>query len=234
MGESEDDYREHFRTNLKSFRLKKGFTQAELSTRANYDATYVGKLERAESAPSMDTVVRIGRAMEINPLKLLRPPEAHLDVRDEVSGQELKELPFNPLDIQIFDSLPFTMGLLSDAGTLVYVNDAFVDLTGIDREDIKEQKLWELPLWQFDGRSPDELIDVISDIHAIEGHAHYRMLLEGDEEDSIDFLLYPTPREHTESEDLMLIFELRKINRDTIDFPLKIKNYHPENEDQSD
>ncbi len=234
MGESESDYRENFRTNLKSFRLKKGLTQTELSTRANYDATYVGKLERAESAPSMDTVVRIGRAMHINPLKLLRPPEAHLDVREELSGQELKELPFNPLDIQIFDSLPFTMGLLSDSGTLVYVNDAFVDLTGIDRDEIQEQKLWELPLWNFRGRSSEELIDVISDIHAIQGHAHYRMLLEGDEEDSIDFLLYPTPREHTETEDLMLIFELRKIDRDTIKFPLHIQDYHQQNEDQSD
>lgn len=39
------EYRKNFRENLKSFRLNQGFTQSELALEANYDSTYVGKLE---------------------------------------------------------------------------------------------------------------------------------------------------------------------------------------------
>lgn len=225
MDDDSIEYRDHFRENLKSFRMKKGFTQSELSSRANYDATYVGKLERGESSPSMDTVVRIGRALDVNPLELLRPPESHLDIREEIPSEELDKLPFNPLDIQIFDSLPFTMGLVTERGTLVYVNDAFVEKTGIQQEDIQEKKIWELPLWHFEGETAEELIGSISTPNDIEEYLHYRIILQSEEKDSIDLLLYPAPRKQTQDENVVLIFEIRKIDHGMINFPLHIKDY---------
>jgi len=234
LNESDIDYQKYFRDNLKSFRLNQGLTQSQLSSRAHYDATYVGKLERGESAPSMATVIRIGRALDIQPFELLRPPRSHLDIREEIPAEELADLPFNPLDIQIFDSLPFTMGLVTEQGTLVYVNDAFVDLTGIDRDDIKEQKLWELPMWHFEGKSQQQLVEAISGLHEIEDFVHYGIQLQTDAENSIDLFLYPTPRKRAEADKLMLIFELRRIDHDKIDFPMHIKHYHriPEEEEE--
>ena len=50
-------YRQHFQDNLKTFRLKRGLTQVQLSQLANYDSTYVGKIERGVASPSFETII---------------------------------------------------------------------------------------------------------------------------------------------------------------------------------
>lgn len=216
------EYRKNFRENLKSFRLNRGLTQAELALRANYDSTYVGKLERGASSPSFDTIIRLGEALEIYPLKLLRPSRAHLDIREEIPEKELTDLPYNPLDVQIFDSLPFAMGIITDEGTPVYVNDSFVNHTGIRRDDIKEQKLWELSCWNFDGGDPDDIIDSIERVKFEDSYVHYKLGLDSEDEFSINLFFYPTPINYDPGEEMMWIFEFRHPEHTSIDFPIEV------------
>lgn len=216
------DFRENFRDNLKSFRLKKGLTQAELGLKANYDSTYVGKLERGASAPSFETIIRMGNALSIYPLKLLRPSRAHLDIRREIPEHELADLPYNPLDIQIFDSIPFSMGIITDEGTPVYINDCFVELTEIDREDIREQKHWELPLWIWEGFEPTKIIDSIRRAYADDPKVHYKLNMDSETTPYIDLFFYPTPVTYEPGEQMMWIFEIRDPEYDDVDFPLTV------------
>lgn len=216
------EYRENFRDNLKSFRLNQGFTQAELAVEANYDSTYVGKLERGASSPSFDTIVRLGEALSIYPLKLLRPSRAHLDIREDLPKEELEALPYNPLDIQIFDSLPSAMGIISDQGTPVYINETFVKHTGIEREDIEDQKLWGLECWQFEEVSATELKNSIERIHFEESLVQYKINTPDENQPAINFFLYSTPINYEPEDRMMWIFEFRHPNHDTIDFPLPL------------
>lgn len=218
-----DDCRENFRDNLKSFRLNKGFTQSELGIESNFDATYVGKLERGASSPSFDTIVRLGEALDIYPLKLLRPSRAHLDIREEIPADELKELPYNPLDIQIFDSLPSAMGIITDQGTPVYVNDSFVNHTGITRDEIKKQKIWDLPCWDFVDFKPDELVESIERIHFEDSYVQFSLKIDN-EPGTIELFLYPTPINYEPEDRMMWIFEFRHPSHDPITFPLKVNS----------
>jgi PAS domain S-box-containing protein len=217
-------YRENFRENLKSFRLNKGLTQSELAIEANYDATYVGKLERGASEPSFETIVRLGEALEIYPLKLLRPSRAHLDIRDDIPVEELKQLPYNPLDIQIFDSLPSAMGIITDQGTPVYVNESFTQHTGIDRDDIEEQVFWDLSCWNFGDVDPEALIDAIERVHFEQTFVQFEIERGTNEGPTIDLFLYPTPINHEPEDRMMWIFEYRHPNHDEIDFPLSVSS----------
>ncbi len=218
-----DEYRKNFQENLKSFRLNRGLTQAELSIEANYDATYVGKLERGASSPSFETIIRLGNALDLNPLKLLRPSRAHLDIREDIRDMELEELPYNPLDIQIFDSLPYAMGIITDEGTPVYINDTFVRLTGIERDEIKERKLWELSCWEFVKFRPEEMIETIKRVYFETHKVHYELKSNGENPSKIDLFFYPTPVDYEPEDRMMWIFEIRRSNHADVEFPLTIE-----------
>jgi len=219
------DHREAFRRNLQSFRMQRGFTQSELSTRANFDATYVGKLERGESSPSMNAILRLSRVLGIRPVDLLSPPRSHLTINPGLPAEELGDIPFNPLEVQIFDNLPFPMGLATDRGSIVYLNDAFVEQAGISLEDIGDARMWELPFWNFSGRSPDGLIDAVRNIREVEVYLHYVLRIPSEDDNAMHLYLYPVPRNERERDRAMALFEFRHLGSPTIPFPLAVEDY---------
>jgi len=66
------DIEDEFRYRLKDLRKKEGLTQAELSARAGLDRTYVGKIERGERTPSLHTIGRLAKALEIEVWELFK------------------------------------------------------------------------------------------------------------------------------------------------------------------
>lgn len=52
-------------------RREKGITQERLAEKANLSTTYIGRLERGEKTPSIDTLVTLAGALEVSPLDLL-------------------------------------------------------------------------------------------------------------------------------------------------------------------
>lgn len=51
-------------------------SQQVLSEQSGLDRTYIGKIERRERVPSLETIVKIAAALDIEPFQLLRPEES--------------------------------------------------------------------------------------------------------------------------------------------------------------
>jgi len=49
-------------------RLARGLTQEELAHRAEFDRNYVGNLERCKNSPTVDTLERLARVLDADPI----------------------------------------------------------------------------------------------------------------------------------------------------------------------
>ena len=67
--------RETLATNLRLLRHQQGLTQEDLADRSGISARYVGSLERARVAASIDVIERLATALKISPLELLGPAD---------------------------------------------------------------------------------------------------------------------------------------------------------------
>ncbi|MBO5677643.1 MAG: helix-turn-helix transcriptional regulator [Bacteroidaceae bacterium] len=60
-----------FALNMKACREAKGISQEKLAEYANLHRTYIGSIERAEKIPSLVSVVKISKALNISILDLI-------------------------------------------------------------------------------------------------------------------------------------------------------------------
>jgi len=65
------DWRRIVGTNVRRLRTAKGLTQEELAFRAKIDLTYMGGIERGKRNPSLLVMVRIARALSVDPIELM-------------------------------------------------------------------------------------------------------------------------------------------------------------------
>lgn len=61
----------HFATQMRTCREAKGISQEKLAEFADLHRTYVGSIERAEKVPSLITIVKIAKALNINISELI-------------------------------------------------------------------------------------------------------------------------------------------------------------------
>lgn len=61
-----------FARNLRLCRQASGLSQERLAEFAGLDRNYIGKLEREESSPTLDTIEALAVAMQIDAEKLIR------------------------------------------------------------------------------------------------------------------------------------------------------------------
>lgn len=59
--------------NIKAIREENNLSQQALSERSTLDRTYIGKIEREERMPSLETIVKIAKAVDVEPYRLLQP-----------------------------------------------------------------------------------------------------------------------------------------------------------------
>ena len=64
--------KEKFGKRLREIRKNKGISQEKLSKRAGFDRTYVGKIERGERSPSLETIEKLADALEVEILELFK------------------------------------------------------------------------------------------------------------------------------------------------------------------
>lgn len=88
-----DDAAARLARNLKELRARAGLTQAELARRARLTAETIARLERvvrgrssANVNPSLETLVRIARALEVDVVDLLGPAPAPGVKKDWLGG----------------------------------------------------------------------------------------------------------------------------------------------------
>lgn len=68
-----DEIKDTITENIKHFREKLDVSQEKLSELCGYSSTYIGKIERGQRSPSLDTLIRISEALQI-PLNCLFDP----------------------------------------------------------------------------------------------------------------------------------------------------------------
>lgn len=61
-----------FGENMRSARLRAGLTQAQLSIAAPLDRAAISRIECGERAPDLSTLIRLSRALDIQPQQLVR------------------------------------------------------------------------------------------------------------------------------------------------------------------
>jgi transcriptional regulator with XRE-family HTH domain len=57
---------------LKELRVKKGLSQEALATDCDLDRTYISLLERGLRQPTLSTLFRIGKALDVSPSSIIR------------------------------------------------------------------------------------------------------------------------------------------------------------------
>jgi transcriptional regulator with XRE-family HTH domain len=57
---------------IRSYRKEAGVSQETLAEKADLHHNYVGELERGEKAATIDTIVKVAKALGIRPSSLLR------------------------------------------------------------------------------------------------------------------------------------------------------------------
>lgn len=61
--------------NLRDLRQRAGLSQEELAARCGVHRTYIGSVERGERNITLDTLQKIAKALETDPLRLLMAEE---------------------------------------------------------------------------------------------------------------------------------------------------------------
>jgi transcriptional regulator with XRE-family HTH domain len=75
-----------FAERLKEVRRSRNMTQAELARRASVPSSYISDLEKAKTAPGIDLVDRLAKALETSVTDLLpaaAPPETLASLREQ-------------------------------------------------------------------------------------------------------------------------------------------------------
>lgn len=57
--------------NIKRIRKEKGISQEKLALKADVDRSYMSEVERNLANPSIEALVKIGNALDVNPSELL-------------------------------------------------------------------------------------------------------------------------------------------------------------------
>ncbi|MEY8828876.1 helix-turn-helix domain-containing protein [Sedimentitalea sp. XS_ASV28] len=65
--------REQLGLNIQEARRSREISQEDLAHRANIDRGYMGKIENAKHAASIDMIEAIAKALDIEPMELLKP-----------------------------------------------------------------------------------------------------------------------------------------------------------------
>lgn len=163
------------RENLKKYREREGISQEALSRKCNYDKTYVGKIERGDTNPSIEAVLRISNELEVAPTKFF---EEETSERPDVFRQQFQDFSgsIGELFVDVFANLPSIAFLTNDEGEILQLNGAAKKLLKADANDPLGRKLSELSVWRQSGLNPS-LFDELCDLAVINKKATCRTSL---------------------------------------------------------
>ena len=68
---SSEDFYKNLGTKIRLFRNEKGLTIAQLAENAGIDDYFLGEIERAENKPSLDTLLKLANALQVDVYKMV-------------------------------------------------------------------------------------------------------------------------------------------------------------------
>lgn len=160
MDKSVDEFKENFRRNLRLIRENEDLTQVELSESSGFEASYVGKLERGEADPSLESIQRLCGTLEITPAQLLlSSPEdttdtdAKLEVREvelemqtehlKEREEEIRELRSQQNKLSLYQKLPTGAVTVNSKGMILNANQQFRETFCSSEMDLDDQHINE-------------------------------------------------------------------------------------------
>ena len=193
------------RDNLKKLRERAGLSQENLSRKCNYDKTYVGKIERGDTNPSVEAVLRISEVLEVSATKLF---EQGLSAQPDDFQQQLQDPSgqMGELFVDVFSNLPSIAFLTNDSGEIVQLNSAAKKLLKADANDVLGKTLSELSFWGQSGVDPS-LFDELCELAAIKKKATRRINMRYKGKD-IDLQIQVSYAEVGEASRTFAIFQL--------------------------
>jgi len=181
--------------NIKYFRKKRGLSQEELSARCDYSKTYVGKIERGNRSPSLDTLVRIAEALDVDLIRLFDPLESELSIPESL-GDPGSTSPYD-LMIRRFNYL---VGHVDPEGILLHLRHLPWNVTEQSMPSIDNKHLWETDRLCLSDRLAEALKTAVA--RASRGETNHINLIVNEEKPTAgvsDALVYPL--EKTDEED---------------------------------
>ncbi|MFB6347416.1 MAG: helix-turn-helix domain-containing protein [bacterium] len=196
---------ETVRENLKYYRKKKNFSQETLSKKCNYDKTYVGKIERGDTNPSVEALLRIAEVLDIPSVKLFQsdvtshPGDFQKQLRDptdQVGG----------LFIDVFKSSPAICFLTNEEGEILQINESTKKFLKAEANVVIGQAIEELPLWSQSGLDPSIFVEMRE--MAVIGKQATRRVTLGYKGKTVDLQIQVSGAEINEGEEVFAIFQL--------------------------
>lgn len=95
-----DSITKNLGNNIKKFRLEKGFSQENLALRAGIHPAYLGRLERGEKCPTLDTVFKICDALSVPVADIISfsQPESQSGTDKKTIEEIIQKLPKSKQD----------------------------------------------------------------------------------------------------------------------------------------
>ena len=84
---------------IKELRIKKGFTQEQLSEKLNIGQRTLSKIERGNTFVSAETLAKIITALEVEPTELFN--FKHLDEKEELKKELIEAIRTEQVDIKL-------------------------------------------------------------------------------------------------------------------------------------
>jgi len=76
---------------IKTIRIRKGISQMELSLRSNLSQSFIANLEKGKKQPSVLTLIRIAKALNVNPQEFF-PESVDSDTKEQTKEKIRKLL----------------------------------------------------------------------------------------------------------------------------------------------
>ncbi|MGL1892209.1 MAG: helix-turn-helix transcriptional regulator [Spirochaetaceae bacterium] len=84
---------DYLKVNVKYYRTNKNYTQQELAERSDISTSYVAEIELGRRQPSLQTLLKLSTALEIETYQLLIDPDKHdNDTISKFSEELLKRI----------------------------------------------------------------------------------------------------------------------------------------------
>lgn len=146
--------------NLKYFRELNDYTQEELSLECNYDKTYVGKIERGDTNPSVEAILRISDVLGVPSPKFFQEivsgdPDKFDDQITDPTSQ------VGGLFVDVFENAPAIAFLTNPDGEILQLNRAAEKFLKAESNSLIGQSILELPYWGQLGIERSTLKDLV-------------------------------------------------------------------------
>lgn len=167
-----------------------------------YSSTYIGKIERGQRSPSLDTLIRIAEALQIPIASLFDP---FYRQREEMKGES------NPSDFSPYDAVlrrfNYLVGSLNGNGKVEYVNHLPWFQSELRERNYSGYVFWELPFLSFSSNLQDEVQQAIEHDNFDEP-VHFSLSIVGFDffGESTDLVLVPQNKASNDAD--VLRFEL--------------------------